>query len=426
MNEAARWGLGKRFGVLFVGVLFTLLLVPDIISSVPIVGWWLAIRWRALWAGLMPILGNAALGIEAEVQVPAMDGGSGDMTWHYVQTLWFVVIALATAGLVTALDRRRDGYARAYAGLRVLVRYGLLLPMFSYGSAKLFGFQFNNPPGTLELTRMYGESSPHGLVWTFMGYSKAYLWFTGLAEVLAGALLLTRRTTTLGALVACGVMANVVAINFCYDVSAKLYSSQLLLMAVFLAVHDARRLADLFVFNRTAPPVDLGPHIADRRWRIARIVGKTSFVLWLTLGMVMNWWFMKERAATATAKPGPLSGAWAVKAFAVDGAPVQDASHWRLLYIDESEFAVRPIEGEVRSFGCTQDAEANTLTLVSPGEGAEETHVLQVESPAPDRMVLRGKLPEGTIEATLQRIDTSKMLLVSRGFRWVSEAPFNR
>lgn len=74
---------------------------------------------------------------------------------------------------------------------------------------------------------------------------------------------------------------------------------------------------------------------------------------------------------------GAVVGACAVEAFAVDEAPVQDASHWRLLYIDESEFVVRPIQGEARSFGCTQDAEANTLTLMSPGEGAEETHVLQ-------------------------------------------------
>jgi len=66
-----------------------------------------------------------------------------------------------------------------------------------------------------------------GLLWTFMAASKGYQIFTGAAEVLGGILLLWKRTTTLGALTVFGVMANVMALNFFYDVPVKLLSTHL-------------------------------------------------------------------------------------------------------------------------------------------------------------------------------------------------------
>ena len=44
-----------------------------------------------------------------------------------------------------------------------------------------------------------------------------------------------------------------VALNFCYDVPVKLYSSNLLAMAVFLAAGDVKRLVNVLVLNSTAP-----------------------------------------------------------------------------------------------------------------------------------------------------------------------------
>jgi hypothetical protein len=101
------------------------------------------------------------------------------------------------------------------------------------------------------------------LLWTFMGASIPYVIFTGAAEMLGGLLLAARRTTLLGALVCIGVLSNVVMLNFSYDVPVKLYSSHLLLMAVFLAAPDLRRLASLFVWNRRVPPAEQRPLFAS-------------------------------------------------------------------------------------------------------------------------------------------------------------------
>jgi len=77
----------------------------------------------------------------------------------------------------------------------------LAFALLSYGTAKLFGGQFSFP--SLErLDQKIGESSPMGLLWTFMGYSKLYTVFGGICQITAGLLLLFRRFSALGSLMA--------------------------------------------------------------------------------------------------------------------------------------------------------------------------------------------------------------------------------
>ena len=95
---------------------------------------------------------------------------------------------------------------------------------------------------------------PMGVLWSFMGFSNVYQIFTGIGEALGSLLIVFRRTTTLGALLLCGVLANVALLNYTFDVPVKLFSTNLLLMAVFLAAPDAKRLFDVLVRNRPAAP----------------------------------------------------------------------------------------------------------------------------------------------------------------------------
>src|SRR5262249_7130343 len=163
--------------------------------------------------------------------------GSGDSTYKYVQVFCFLVMALAVTLVWTIRDRQRLRYPRLYEGLRIYVRFALGAAMIVYGADKVIQSQFPAPPLD-RLLQPYGDASPMGLAWTFMGASRAYNIFAGAAELIGGLLLTVRRTTLLGALVSLGALSNVVALNFCYDVPDKLYPSYLLAMAVFLIVPD--------------------------------------------------------------------------------------------------------------------------------------------------------------------------------------------
>jgi hypothetical protein len=46
--------------------------------------------------------------------------------------------------------------------------------------------------------------------------------------------------------------------------------------------------------------------------------------------------------------------------------------------------------------------------------------------PDSDHVVVEGKINGDSLYARLRRVDTSKLLLNSRGFHWINENPFNR
>ena len=52
--------------------------------------------------------------------------------------------------------------------------------------------------------------------------------------------------------------------------------------------------------------------------------------------------------------------------------------------------------------------------------------VLSYEQPGPEILTVAGAIDGQKITARLRRIDESKFQLVSRGFHWISERPFNR
>ena len=143
--------------------------------------------------------------------------GSGDTTLAYIQNLLFVVSALVIALAWSVLDRKRPNYATLHAWLRLMVRYTVAFTLFSYGLGKVFPLQFRTP-NLLRLLEPYGDFSPMGALWWFMGASTAYIIFSGVCEVLGGLLLVFRRTATLGALVSFAVLLNVMVLNYCYDV----------------------------------------------------------------------------------------------------------------------------------------------------------------------------------------------------------------
>lgn len=193
--------------------------------------------------------------IEGKLVLP---NGSGDTTFAYIRLLICFFGAVAIAIVWSTVYWRKVDQIWLRDLLRSYLRYVLALTMLGYGLHKA-GFittQFasGGVPSEFQLNRTYGESSPMGLLWTFMAASPAYTFFAGLGEVTGGILLIFRRTATLGALVVFGVMLNVVMMNFCYDVPVKQYSFHLLIMAVIILSPDVPRLANVLFWNRVAEP----------------------------------------------------------------------------------------------------------------------------------------------------------------------------
>ncbi len=119
--------------------------------------------------------------------------------------------------------------------IRLMATYYLGWVLLKYGLDKLFKCQFYLPEPNILYSRV-GDLDKDILFWSSMGSSYSYNIFMGLSEIIPGILLCFGKTRKLGLLLALGVLLNVVAINFSFDISVKLFSSFLLLITVYLII----------------------------------------------------------------------------------------------------------------------------------------------------------------------------------------------
>jgi hypothetical protein len=83
-------------------------------------------------------------------------------------------LALIATIAWSLVDRKRRNYTRLHEWLRVYVRFALGVTMIGYGSYKVIQSQFP-PPSLDRLLQPFGDASPMGLLWTFMGASGSYM-----------------------------------------------------------------------------------------------------------------------------------------------------------------------------------------------------------------------------------------------------------
>jgi len=372
-------------------------------------------------------VGRWLLGADAPVDLHMLGTGSGDTMLDYLSLAWQSSVALV-AGLVwTVLDRKHLQYDTLNQWLRVYIRYALAGIMFGYGFAKVFfPGQFGHP--TLDrLIEPFGHSSPMGLLWTFMGYSQSYTMFTGAIECTGGLLLLSQRTTTLGALVVAAAMGNVAMLNFSYDVPVKLYSSHLFLFALFLLVPDVGRLVRVLVTNTPADAARMRS-AASAVWLRRAALGVKAIVIALMLWQ--NLWPRLTTLRQPPRQPVNDYGIYEVESFTANGetrpATPMDPRRWRRVIINETGgLSVQTMDDATVRYRTKKDPKNHTYelsTIFNPYDKVTLTY----REPGADRLVLEGRYAGDAVVASMQKVPMPRFLLNERGYHWVSEYPYNR
>ena len=345
----------------------------------------------------------------------------GDSLYAWVENLAKLLLAVIAAFVWTVLDQKRQNYRSLQEWLWLYVRLVLGTAMLGYGAVKVIKVQF--PDMFLwRLLSSYGDSSPGGLLWSFMGYSKIYNVFTGLVEMAGGTLLFVPRLATLGALISIGAMANVLMLNLGYDVPVKLYSFNLLLMGVYLQAPEARRLLNVFVLNREAPPVVHTPLFRNK----ALSTGMQVLQLGLLVAIGGSELYQSHQRYTQAGDGGPAPphfGIYTVDEFTVDGQPrpavFTDAARWhRVTFERFNLMAIFPAEGPVVRYKTKLDASGKHLELskIVPANWKAE---FELEQPSPDMLVLRGEMDGRQILARLRRQKIKSFPLYQNGFHWI-------
>jgi len=382
------------------------------------------------------------------------DGEHNDRTYMYL--LYFTMAVLAILGTViwSLLDRKRQNYNVPYYWLTVLVRYYLAFTMFLFALYKFFKVQFPDLD-YYTLTAQVGDMSPMHLAWAFFGYSYAYNVFMGIAEG-AALLLLFRRTTAFGATLMMLTLANVMAINYSYDVHAKLYPTTLFAMALFLCIRDAKSILQFFFLGKAVSLQPIKTPVFSKRWiRISKPIVKVLVVgtfLIMAIKDTMAYWKASEERLLAKSE---YSGAYNVETFVIQGDTLaaEHPMRWQQLIIGDGILEAIRFQGDSLAYITITRDKKELIIYGNPKSLAEKMQEIYNEQGIGDEvyygmdsiLIARQNISrfhikrldagtlelEGTLDNDSVHISAQKMplrlndfRLLKRQFHWINEASY--
>lgn len=420
------WNFGRKVAIRFFFLFFVLyiLLNPNVV--LPKIDYLFGIYIEPFHK-LIPWVGKHILHLSYDITV--FTNGSGDTTYDYVTVFFILMVSLVGCIIWTVLDRRRASYNQLYYWLTVIVRYYAAFTMLTYGFIKVFKLQFPSP-SLDRLLQPYGESSPMGLAWTFMGYSKGYNYFTGAAEVLGGLLLLFRRTATAGAIVTMLVMGNVMAMNYSFDIPVKLLSTMVVIMCLFLLAKDMTRLINFFILNKPAEAGKTAAPLIRKKWLRYTLSGiKILLVGYTLIWTVKDSYKALDQYGDAVPKP-PLYGIYDVNTYVKnnDTLPLlkTDRERWSRVVIEYAGYAsIKMINDNSEWYSFEPDTIAKKIVLYANNDTLNKAY-FAYSQPEKDILEMRGKWGSDSLYMRMKKFDLNNFLLVNRGFNWINEEPFNR
>ena len=413
--QCRSWSISQRIGFRFAFLYYLLYAAPAAgrttpLGIVPGLGF-ITRPYIAMWHAVVTWIGAHFLRLNP-ASLTHFTGG--DLLPDVLYNGCLILVAAGGSVMWSIADRKRAEYRELHAWLRLLVRYTLAFVLFSYGFAKVIPIQFQTP-AFFNLMKPYGQFTPSAALWHFMGTSLPYTILSGAAEVISGLLLLFERTTTVGAMLSAVVMANVVALNYFYDVGVKFYSTNLLLMAIFLLIPELSRLSHVLVCRYAA-----APRLA-RKWQ--RIAGTALLILVTACAVydaVAPSWRNYQRFYVHPARP-PLYGLYRIES----GGP----RDWQDLAMDyrlNTTMFVRMADDSTHSYVADYDTAHSTVQWfdTSPATTGAQGKRAQIATlvwsrPDPDHLLLSGTFEGAQAAIRLRRVDQTLPLLTHR-FHWVS------
>ncbi len=355
--------------------------------------------------------------------------GSGDTSDDWGAQLFFVLFALLSATIWTLIDRKSRNYDTIYYWLRVSIRYCLGLTMLMYGIAKIIPDGQFPYPSLTQMTRPVGNFTPMGIAWLFFGYSYPYSFFGGLMEAIGGMLLFFRKTTLAGTLLLITVIANIVMINFSYDVSVKLYSSIYFMLALFLLQKDAKRLWN-FLFGKEMTVAASEEPTFENKWINRGRYTLKGLVVLLAIGAPLYQILLEE--SDYSKKESSLHGIYEVEKFSRNGKEqpllMNDTTVWKRLVISEG-YGGNDFYGKI-NFSLSNAKRAvfainDTMNLFSVKISMDtlQNFTGTFQRKDSSHLVLEGFMRKDTIKMTIKKEKMPQ--LHTHGIHLISENPHN-
>ncbi|WP_305981638.1 hypothetical protein [Roseivirga thermotolerans] len=421
------WSPIQKVSFRFTFIFFLLFILPFPFST--ILGFFneftLAQAFSDFWTWCAKQVATSLLGMEG---LPDGSPGSGDRTENWIQYGLFLLLAIVGTLVWSLADRNRKNYYRLWRVFVMVVVYYLVYFMAIYGFIKVFYLQM--PELRIDrLLRTYGQSSPMGLLWTFMGASKTYSVYAGLSEVIAGTLLIFRRTRTLGGLVTFGVMFNVFMLNMAYDVPVKLFSAQLMLMGLYIALIDYKAILGVFIWQKPQAVTPWPPFFKSAQKQLGLLIVQVLFIGYIYYERIEAG--ISGRSQYGELRPkSALYGLYDVITFVKNGDTIPplltDDERWqRMIFESPQNTMVMYMDDRTRFYSSAIDTTTQTITISIGADSLRKDYPLRYEK-LNDGLQIRGVLEQDSLFLQLKTYDLSRFYLTNRGFNWVNEVPWHR
>lgn len=246
-----------------------------------------------------------------------------------------LVFALVGALIWTAFDRKRKSYHILYYWIRVVVRYRAGIGIIGFGFTKLFPTQMPYPSLGL-LNSNFGDFTAQKIYWLSVGVVPWYQVFGGVVEIVAGAMLFFRKTSTFGAILLAAALGDITFVNYAYDGGVHVYAFYFVLLGLFIAADDFPKLYNLLILERYTVPFRVYPDFRKPWLKYTRITLKVlTFVIFfgvLTYTEVINFKYDPYKQP-ATAGVKKLRGNYRVSEFKINGEVIPfnplDSTRWQ-------------------------------------------------------------------------------------------------
>jgi hypothetical protein len=332
--------------------------------------------------------------------------GSGDTKFDYVRILLIAISSLCIA--VIASFNTKLNTTKIKVWITIYTRYYVATILIYYGVAK-FQNQFAVPDFyTLENT--LGDMSPMGLLWVFMGYSYGYTIFTGLVEILAGYLLLFRRTSIFGSLLGITAMVQVWILNMTFDIPVKIASFHYALFCLFIAWPHLRSIYLFFFTNATVAIQNPALQFKNLTWAKAKRWGKGIFIVLFTFTNSSNIYNGLKSKNIEDKSVGFVS---------------EHKKGINIFYEKQNHGIIRWPNSNYGLHKVQLDSVNNEI-IIKDWNDTTLSYKVIYEKLSDTTLNLNGEIRGDSINGVYKLKYKKDYLLNRRGFSWVTEFPYNR
>lgn len=311
--------------------------------------------------------------------------------------------------------------------LRIGSRYIVAAALFHSGVRMAFNLAGIHA-GPVEWITPLGDLTGAQYAGIWLGHSTIFQVLGGLVQIAASLLLLSRKTTTLGAMIAVGCFTNSLMLHICFRPSPWIGDALFLALSAFLVLLDRRLLIDLFLLDRATTPIPTEPTWESPQTRRIGLALKSAVLVYFVYAIGLGMFRLKQDANAQS----DWSGTYSVASFSPANADLQH--RWRAAAIDRYAerltvrtmdgngitYEIQPVSAEAsaayprtshREHVAEMAAPQGQLALVAPDRSST---VLSYSRTPSGRLTLKGRLNGVATTADLQPASTANLPLLNR------------